>query len=169
MTRTRRRAAHDTGEEIWERVVATGEEGASMEEAKGDLTEAQWNLGKRWIKDYKCKDEEMSFARFRDHYFAGNEQEKSLYNLSDIFKEIDHKLARARRSLLEYLPPEAIGTYRVQLAFAQVDGILDLLDPMEKAGYSYDTAEEIYKHLEDEERADQPRAKSTKQPHGTTA
>ncbi|MFH8586060.1 hypothetical protein ACH4GP_16860 [Streptomyces celluloflavus] len=51
MAARRRLAAHDSGKDIWNRVVKAGDEGLSRVEAMGRYMSAQFEKAKDWIRD----------------------------------------------------------------------------------------------------------------------
>ncbi|MGY0060616.1 hypothetical protein ACWY4P_29435 [Streptomyces sp. LZ34] len=62
MATRRRQAAHDSGEDIWNRVEKAGEAGLLTEQATGRNTRGQFERGKAWIKENKCKSEKKGWV-----------------------------------------------------------------------------------------------------------
>lgn len=140
MTTTRRQAAHDSGEDIWERVAAAGEDGLGKDRAVGRNTESQFERGKSWIRDVKCGTEKKSFVRYHDHYTVTLDPDKCTAYAAERMRSLYRQAVRIYKCSLKELPPEAQGLLTVTLLTKELQSIFDAMKVLEAAGFSPKTA-----------------------------
>jgi hypothetical protein len=140
MTTTRRKPAHDSGEEIWDRVAKAGEDGLPRGKAIGHSTKSQFERGKGWIRDVKCGAEKKSFVRYEDHYTVTVDPDKCTAYAAERMQSLYRQAVRIYRSALKELPPESQKLLTVTLLSKQLQAIFDGMDILQAAGFSPKTA-----------------------------
>jgi hypothetical protein len=140
MMRTRRQPAHASGEDIWERVAAAGEDGLARDQAIGRNTKGQFERGKGWIRDVKCAAEKKSFVRYHDHYTVTTDADKCTAYAAERMQSLYRQAVRIYKCSLAELPPEAQQLLTVTLLTKQLQSIFDAMDILKAAGFSPATA-----------------------------
>lgn len=140
MTTTRRQAAHDSGEDIWERVARAGEDGLPRERAIGRNTKSQFERGKGWIRDVKCEAEKKSFVRYHDHYTVTLDPDKCTAYAAERMQSLYRQAVRIYKAALKELPPESQKLLTVTLLSKQLQSIFDGMEVLRAAGFSPKTA-----------------------------
>lgn len=140
MATTRRQAAHDSGEDIWNRVAAAGESGLSTDKAMGRNTRGQFERGKGWIRDKKCKADKKCFVRYRSRYAVTVDPDKCTMYASERLRSLYRQAQRIYKCSIEPLPPTAQALPTVRLLRSQLDSIFAAMSVLEAAGFSPDTA-----------------------------
>ncbi|MEV7777742.1 hypothetical protein [Kitasatospora sp. NPDC088351] len=143
MTTTRRQAAHDSGEDIWNRVAKAGDNGLPREEAIGENTTAQFERGKSWIRDHQCANKKTGFVLVHGRYAATNNVDMSkLYasiRLGSLFKATE----RVYKCALANLPPEAQSDLSVMVLMKTCRDIFAAMEFLKEAGFSAQVAGEV--------------------------
>ena len=140
MTTTRRQAAHESGEDIWERVARAGEDGLEKEQAIGRNTQGQFERGKSWIRDAKCAAERKSFVRYHGHYTVTLDPDKCTAYAAERMQSLYRQAVRIYKCSLAELPPDAQELLTVTLLTKQLQSIFDAMDILKAAGFSPATA-----------------------------
>ncbi|WP_327075642.1 hypothetical protein OG196_43905 (plasmid) [Kitasatospora purpeofusca] len=140
MTTTRRQAAHDTGEDIWTRVAKAGEDGLLKQKAIGHNTQGQFERGKAWIKDTKCKSEKKAWVYHHGAYTVTLDPDKCTLYASDRLRSLYKQAVRIYDCSLAVLPPEAQKLPTVRLLTVQCQSIIAAMDVLEASGFSPETA-----------------------------
>ncbi|MFB7174480.1 hypothetical protein ACFCYM_27205 [Streptomyces sp. NPDC056254] len=142
MATQRRQAAHDTGEDIWNRVVRAREEGLDRAEAMGQNTPAQFERGKTWIRDHQCRNKKTGFVLVHGRYIATNDIDMSKLYASLRLHSLEKQATRIYRCCLANLPPEAHNDLAVMLLVKTCKDILAALKFLQDAGFSPQAAAE---------------------------
>ncbi|WP_416485267.1 hypothetical protein [Streptomyces sp. CL12] len=140
MATRRRQAAHDSGEDIWNRVEEAGEVGLPTRESMGNNTPAQFEHGKRWIKDKKCKAEKKCFVRYRGHYAVTLDADKCTMYATERMRSLYRQAERVFNCAIAPLPPAAQKLPSVKLVRSQCESIFAAMSVLEAAGFSAETA-----------------------------
>ncbi|MEU7067679.1 hypothetical protein [Streptomyces sp. NPDC046161] len=140
MVTQRRQAAHDTGEDIWNRVVKAGEDGLGRAEAMGRNTPAQFEYGKTWIRDHQCANKKTGFVLVHGHYIATNNIDMSKLYASLRLHSLEKQATRIYKCCLADLPPEAQNDLAVMLLVKTCNDVLAALKFLEDAGFSAQAA-----------------------------
>ncbi|WP_031075325.1 hypothetical protein [Streptomyces sp. NRRL WC-3742] len=140
MTTTRRRAAHDSGEDIWNRVIVAGDDGLPREEAMGELTPAQFEWGKAWIRDFQCGNEKTGFVLFQSRYAATNNVDMNKLYASARLHSLYKSVLRVYKCALANLPPEAESDLSIRVLLKTCDDIFRAMKFLEETGFSADAA-----------------------------
>ncbi|MFB6814446.1 hypothetical protein ACFCV8_07865 [Streptomyces sp. NPDC056347] len=140
MTTTRRQAAHDSGEDIWNRVVGAGDGGLLREEAMGRNTPAQFERGKAWIRDYQCGNEKTGFVLVHSHYAATNNVDMNKLYASARLHSLYKSVVRVYKCALANLPPEAQSDLSIMVLLKTCDDIFRAMKFLDEAGFSADAA-----------------------------
>ncbi|MFD7734563.1 hypothetical protein ACFV6F_29810 [Kitasatospora phosalacinea] len=136
MTTTRRQAAHDTGEDIWTRVARAGEDGLLKQDAIGHHTPGQFERGKAWIKDSKCKSEKRAWVYHHGAYVVTLDPDKCSLYASDRLRSLYRQAVRIYECSLAVLPADAQQLPTVRLLSAQCQSIITAMAVLEAAGFS---------------------------------
>ncbi|MGW3183802.1 hypothetical protein ACWDD9_31485 [Kitasatospora sp. NPDC001119] len=140
MTTTRRRAAHDSGEDIWNRVVVAGDNGLPRDEAMGPLTPAQFERGKGWIRDSQCGNEKTGFVLVHSRYAATNNVDMNkLYatlRLQSLYKSVE----RVYKCALVNLPTDAKSDLSIMVLLKTCDDIFRAMEFLKETGFSAQAA-----------------------------
>ncbi|MFF1285701.1 hypothetical protein ACFVY4_34105 [Streptomyces sp. NPDC058299] len=136
MVTQRRQAAHDTGEDIWNRVAEAGENGLPRAEAMGRNTPAQFEYGKTWIRDHQCANKKTGFVLVHGRYIATNDVDMSKLYASLRLHSLEKQAARIYKCCLAHLPPEAQNDLAVMLLVKTCKDVLAALKFLEDAGFS---------------------------------
>ncbi|MEZ0092512.1 hypothetical protein [Streptacidiphilus sp. EB129] len=136
MATQRRQAAHDSGEDIWNRVVKAGDTGLPRQEAIGRNTDAQFERGKGWIRDFQCKNAKKGFVLVHGHYVATNNVDMCTLYAALRLHSLEHQAVRIRKCCLDNLPPEVQSDLPVMLLVKTCNDILAALKFLNDAGFS---------------------------------
>ncbi|MEU9255481.1 hypothetical protein AB0D66_27000 [Streptomyces sp. NPDC048270] len=142
MATQRRQAAHDTGEDIWNRVAKAHDDGLSRTDAIGRNTPAQFERGKAWIRDHQCANKKTGFVLVHGRYIATNNTDMSKLYASLRLHSLEKQATRIYRCCLANLPPEAHNDLAVMLLVKTCNDILAALKFLEDAGFSPQAAAE---------------------------
>ncbi|MFQ6144427.1 hypothetical protein ACLMNJ_15305 [Streptomyces seoulensis] len=165
MVTQRRQAAHDTGEDIWNRIAQAGEDGLPRAEAMGQNTPAQFEYGKTWIRDHQCANKKTGFVLVHGHYITTNNVDMSKLYASLRLHSLEKQATRIYKCCLAHLPPEAQNDLAVKLLMKTCNDILAALQFLEDAGFSPRAAAEA---AETKPKASAASGRSRKTP-GTSA
>lgn len=136
MVTGRRQAAHDSGEDIWNRVEKAGEAGLLTEQAVGRNTRSQFERGKAWIKDTKCKSEKKGFVRYHGAYTITVNDNKCTLYATDRLQSLHQQAQRIYNCSIVILPPEAQELPTVRLLRGVCENIFTSMALLEAAGFS---------------------------------
>ncbi|MFE2595778.1 hypothetical protein ACFXCZ_04620 [Streptomyces sp. NPDC059396] len=136
----RRQAAHDSGEDIWNRVTKAGEAGLSTERAMGRNTRGQFERGKGWIKDKKCKAEKRGWVYHHGTYIVTVDPDKCTMYATERLRSLYKQAERIYNCSILPLPPEAQKLPTVRLLRSQCESIFASMSVLESAGFSAATA-----------------------------
>jgi hypothetical protein len=142
MVTQRRQAAHDTGEDIWNRVAKAGENGLARAEAMGQNTPAQFEHGKTWIRDHQCANKKTGFVLVHGRYIATNNVDMNKLYAALRLHSLEKQATRIYKCCLTHLPPEAQNDLAVKLLVKTCNDILAALKFLEDAGFSPQAAAE---------------------------
>ncbi|MGW0708940.1 hypothetical protein ACWD4G_23825 [Streptomyces sp. NPDC002643] len=140
MTTTRRQAAHDSGEDIWNRVVEAGDDGLPREEAMGQNTPAQFERGKTWIRDFQCANEKTGFVLVHSRYAATNNVDMNKLYVTMRLHSLYRSVRRVYKCALANLPPEAQSDLSIMVLLKTCDDIFRAMKFLEETGFSADAA-----------------------------
>ncbi|MFE4535659.1 hypothetical protein ACFRKB_11325 [Streptomyces scopuliridis] len=140
MATRRRQAAHDSGEDLWNRVEAAGEPGLATDEAMGSNTRGQFEYGKGWIKDKKCKAEKKCWVYHHGMYSVTVDPDKSTMYASERMRSLYRQARRIYDCSIAPLPPAAQKLPTVKLLRSQCESIFAAMSVLEAAGFSAETA-----------------------------
>ncbi|MFI1825418.1 hypothetical protein ACH41E_03035 [Streptomyces sp. NPDC020412] len=140
MTTRRRQAAHDSGEDIWNRVAEAGEAGLLTEQAMGRNTRGQFERGKAWIKDKKCQAEKMGWVYHHGTYIVTNDPNDCTMYATERLRSLFKQTERVYKCAILPLPPEAQKLPTVRLLRSLCESIFASMSVLESAGFSAPTA-----------------------------
>ncbi|MBP0453933.1 hypothetical protein J5Y04_30980 [Kitasatospora sp. RG8] len=142
MATTRRQAAHDSGQDIWNRVVKAGDDGLPREEAIGRNTPAQFERGKAWIRDYQCGNKKTGFVLVHSHYAVTNNVEMNKLYVTTRLDTLFKSVKRLYKCALANLPPDAKSDLSIMVLLKTCDDIFAAMKFLEEAGFSAQAAAE---------------------------
>ncbi|MEU6463632.1 hypothetical protein [Streptomyces sp. NPDC046976] len=142
MPTQRRQAAHDSGEDIWDRVAKAGEDGLPREDAIGRNTPAQFERGKAWIRDHQCANKKKGFVLVHGRYTATNNVDMCKLYASSRLTSLEKQAARIYKCSLANLPKEAQSDLTVMLLLKTCNDIFAALKFLKDAGFSPQAAAE---------------------------
>ncbi|MFJ6519288.1 hypothetical protein ACIQJ4_13720 [Streptomyces filamentosus] len=145
MTTQRRQAAHDSGEDIWDRVVGAGEDGLERKDAIGHNTPAQFERGKAWIRDHQCGNKKTNFTLVHGRYAASNDVDKAKLYATTRLESLYRSAVRVYKCSLANLPPEAQSDLSIMLLTKTCKDIFAAMQFLEDAGFSAQSAAETAK------------------------
>lgn len=136
MATRRRQAAHDSGEDIWNRVEKAGESGLLTEKAMGRNTRGQFERGKAWIKDNKCKSEKKGWVYHHGAYTITVDPYKCTLYATDRLRSLYRQAQRIYNCSIVILPAEAQELPTVRLLRTECENIFAAMALLEAAGFS---------------------------------
>ncbi|GAA1964053.1 hypothetical protein [Kitasatospora viridis] len=142
MATTRRQAAHDSGEDIWDRVAEAGDVGLPREEAMGRNTPAQFERGKAWIRDHQCANKKTGFVLVHSHYAATNNVDMNKLYASIRLHSLYKSVERVYKCALANLPADAKSDLSIMVLLKTCDDIFAAMKFLEEAGFSAQAAGE---------------------------
>ncbi|WP_411144905.1 hypothetical protein [Streptomyces sp. x-80] len=145
MATQRRQAAHDSGEDIWDRVVEAGEDGLEREDAIGRNTPSQFERGKAWIRDHQCANKKTNFTLVHGRYAASNDVDKAKLYATIRLESLYRSAVRVYKCSLANLPPEAQSDLSIMLLTKTCKDIFAAMQFLEEAGFSAQAAAETSK------------------------
>ncbi|MER7793578.1 hypothetical protein [Streptomyces sp. NPDC097640] len=140
MATRRRQAAHDSGEDIWNRVEKAGEAGLLTEQAMGRNTRGQFERGKAWIKDYKCKSEKKGWTYHHGTYTVTVDHHKCTLYATERLQSLHQQAQRIYNCSIVILPPEEQELPTVRLLRGVCENIFTSMALLEAAGFSAQSA-----------------------------
>ncbi|GAA2650807.1 hypothetical protein GCM10010425_74450 [Streptomyces spororaveus] len=145
MATQRRQAAHDSGEDIWNRVVDAGEDGLERKDAIGRNTSSQFERGKSWIRDHQCGNKKTNFTLVHGRYAATNDVDKAKLYAASRLESLHKAAVRVYKCSLANLPPEAQSDLSIMLLTKTCKDIFAAMQFLEEAGFSSQAAADIAK------------------------